>query len=138
MPSAGGPAVQVTRGGGFYAQESWDGRHLCYTKAQSPAGIWRVPAAGGKEPEVVRGLVSWTDWALSRSGLYYSTTRPRGHGSEYKVQFLDFGSGRATEVFRQTGSLHHQGLAVSPDEEWILYGEDTEPQSELMLVENFR
>jgi len=29
-------------------------------------------------------------------------------------------------------------LAVSPDEEWILYGERPAPTSELMLVENFR
>ena len=29
-------------------------------------------------------------------------------------------------------------LAVSPDEEWILYGEIPSPTSELMLGENFR
>jgi hypothetical protein len=29
-------------------------------------------------------------------------------------------------------------LAVSPDEEWILYSEIPEGQSDLMLVENFR
>jgi len=139
IPSAGGPAVQVTRSGRFYAQESWDGRHLYYTNSQFPIGIWRAPVAGGEETEVVRGPVSWwQDWALSQRGLYYSTVRPRGHESEYTVQFLDFGSGRTTEVFRQLGSSEHSGLAVSPDEEWLLYGEWPEAQSELMLVENFR
>jgi Tol biopolymer transport system component len=139
MPSAGGPAVQVTRGGGYYAEESWDGRHLYYTKAQGPAGIWRVPVAGGDETEVLRGPVTrWGDWALSRSGLYYATSRLRGRESEYAVQFLDFESGRTTELLRQVGSSGHQWLAVSPDEESLLYGEEQRTQSELMLVENFR
>ena len=80
----------------------------------------------------------WSDWALSRSGLYYSTSRPRGRGNEYTIQFLDFESGRTKELFRQVGSAGHQWLAVSPDEEWILYSEIPEWQSELMLVENFR
>jgi Tol biopolymer transport system component len=140
IPSAGGHAVQVTRGGGFYAEASWDGRHLYYTNAQGPTGIWRVSVEGGVETEVLRGLVLswWRDWALSRSGLYYSTTRPRGRVSEYTVQFLDFKSGRTTEVFRQVGSAGHAGVTVSPNEEWILYSEWPEAQSELMLVENFR
>jgi Tol biopolymer transport system component/serine/threonine protein kinase len=139
MPSAGGPAVQVTRGGGYYAEESWDGRHLYYANAGGPTGIWRVPVAGGEETEVVRGPVShWGSWALSRSGLYYSTTRPRGRANEYTIQFLDFGSGRTTGVFRQVSVVRHSWLAVSPDEEWILYSDIPEWQSELMLVENFR
>jgi len=139
IPSTGGTAIQVTRGGGVYAEESWDGRHLYYSSADGPAGIWRVPVAGGEETEVVRGPVpAWSDWALSRSGLYYSKIRPRGRGNEYTIQFLDFASGRTKELYRQIGSARHQELAVSPDEQWILYSESPEWQSELMLVENFR
>jgi len=139
IPFAGGPAVQVTRRGGVHAKESWDGRHLYYSNADRPAGIWRVPVEGGEETEVVRapGFL-WYDWDLSRSGLYYSTIRPRGRGNEYTIQFLDFASGRTRELFRQIGSEWHAGVAVSPDEEWLLYAEAPEWQSELMLVENFR
>jgi hypothetical protein len=98
-----------------------------------------VAVEGGEEVEVVhRPVAFWGNWALSRSGLYYSTIRPRARGSEYKVQFLEFGSGRTTELFRQVGSSGHMWLAVSPDEEWVLYSEWPEGQSELMLVENFR
>jgi len=98
-----------------------------------------VAVEGGEETEVVRGPVwDWGSWSLSRSGLYYSTIRPQGRGSEYTVQFLDFESRRTTDVFRQVGSSGHSWLAVSSDEEWILYSELLESQSELMLVENFR
>lgn len=80
----------------------------------------------------------WGDWAVSRSGLYYSTVRPQGRGHAYTIQFLDFESGQTKELFRQVGSSAHQWLAVSPDEEWILHTEIPEWQSELMLAENFR
>jgi serine/threonine protein kinase/Tol biopolymer transport system component len=139
IPSTGGPAVQVTRGGGYYAEESWDGRHLYYASAGDPTGIWRVPVAGGEEAEVLRGPISGQlGWTLSRNGLYYWTTRPLDRESEYKVQFHDFESGHTKELFRRVGSTGYGGLAVSPDEEWILYGENPATQSELMLVENFR
>jgi Tol biopolymer transport system component len=140
MPSAGGPAVQVTRGGGYYAEESWDGRHLYYTNARAATGIWKVGVEGGEETEVVGGapIAFFGNWALSRSGLYYATIRPRHRGSEYTVQYLDFGSGRTSEVLRQVGPSGHMWLAVSPDEQWVLYSEWPEAQSELMLVENFR
>ena len=54
------------------------------------------------------------------------------------VQFLDFASGRTTELFRKDGPFLHMELAVSPGEEWILYAESPVGQSELMLMENFR
>jgi Tol biopolymer transport system component len=138
MPSAGGPAVQVTRGGGVFAQESWDGRYLYYTKSQLDAGIWRLPLDGGAETEVIRGPVRNADWALVRAGIYYAMVRRQGPRSEYTIQFFDFVSGRTTQVFRQVGGSSHLYVAASPDERWILYRELPEWQSELMLVENFR
>ena len=139
IPPDGGTAVQVTRGGGFYAVESEDGRDLYYSKS-SLSGIWRVPLAGGDESEVVTGPVVWQDWALARRGLYYATARvqvPRRR-SEFTIQYLDFSSGRATLLYRTAGVASHRSLAVSPDEKWILFGEAPGWQSELMLMENFR
>jgi hypothetical protein len=83
-------------------------------------------------------LTFFGNWTLSRSGLYYATILSRGRGNEYEVQHLDFASGRTSEVLRQVGSSEHMWLAVSPDEQWILYSQWPEAQSELMLVENFR
>jgi hypothetical protein len=56
---------------------------------------------------------------------------------EFTIQYLDFGSGRATPLFRKEGVLNHLSLAVSPDEKWLLYGEVPGWESELMLMENF-
>src|SRR5689334_23497408 len=45
MPSAGGPAVQVTKNGGWLGLESMDGRFLYFSRqamaAEETADIWR-------------------------------------------------------------------------------------------------
>lgn len=41
-------------------------------------------------------------------------------------------------LYATGGSFVHQWLAVSPDEEWVLYGERPASTSEIMLVEDFR
>jgi Tol biopolymer transport system component len=144
MPAAGGPAVQITRKGGFYAQESSDGRFLYYS-GFSEKGIWRVPVQGGEETLVVRDSGYLSGWKLSRTGVYYATS----HGlavpgeeyairEEYTIRFLDVESGRTETLFRTTGLASHGYLAVSPDEKWILYTESPFAPSELVLVENFR
>jgi Tol biopolymer transport system component len=139
IPAEGGAAVQVTAGGGRYAQESWDGRHLYYVISDR-SSIWRVPVGGGEEAEVVRGPVGAFDWVPFQSGIYYGSTREviPFRRSVYTISFLDFESGRVTELFRKEGPFLHYTLAVSPDEEWILYAEIPSPTSELMLAENFR
>jgi len=147
MPSGGGPAVQVTRGGGTYAIVSADDRHLYYVNRdyyedrRDGVSIRRVPVEGGEETEVLSAPIPYyADWALSQEGLYYAQAEPSAQGEEetYVVRFLDLASGRKSEIFRKTGPFFHIWFAVSPGEEWILYAEAPRGQSELMLVENFR
>jgi sugar lactone lactonase YvrE len=139
MLSEGGEAVQVTQGGGHYAEESWDGRHLYYVISPE-SGIWRVPVGGGEEAEVVPGPVRTNGWELSQSGIYFAADREVvwGRSYVYTISFLDFESAQVTELFRMEGPFLHNSLAVSPDQKWILYAENPSPTSELMLVENFR
>jgi Tol biopolymer transport system component len=138
MPAAGGPAVQVTRNGGFYVQESRDSRFLYYSGA-TERGIWRVPVDGGEETLVLRDPGELSGWKLSRTGIYYATAHSLAvAGDEYRIRFLDVESGRTETLFRTTGLAGHWNLAVSPDENWILYTEFPFAPSELVLVENFR
>ena len=70
-PGRGGDALQVTTQGGGQAFESHDGRFLNFTKAGPgghPRGIWRIPAGGGEEVQVLdRG--SATYWVLTDQGI---------------------------------------------------------------------
>ena len=142
IPAEGGEAVQVTKDGGEYAEESWDGRHLYYVKMGVTPGIWRVPVSGGEETLVrpVPDLAFRRGLSVSRSGLYYM----RGLWSvtqgvaEYSIHFLDFESGQATKLQEEEGSYTWPDVSVSPDEKWVLYAKQPIPVSELMLVENFR
>ena len=72
-------------------------------------------------------------------GVVYKTEDiVRSYVEEYTIRFFAFESGEVTELFRKEGPFNHARLAVSPDEEWLLYGEAPADTSELMLVENFR
>jgi Tol biopolymer transport system component/predicted Ser/Thr protein kinase len=139
MPAEGGDAVQVTRDGGWYAEESPDGRSLYYSKT-GDSGIWRIPLSGGQETEVAKGPIGWQSWAVGRGGLYYATTTELVvlRRQEFTIHYLDFQTGRTTTLFRKQGADIHHSLAVSPDERWILFGESPAWQSDLMLIENFR
>ena len=139
MPAGGGPSVQVTRGGGYAAQESWDARHLYYSKASAGGGLWRVPVEGGEEDQVFSPQPrDWTEWTLSPAGIYWGATGGSFWREDYAIHFFDFQSGRSQTLFRKVGPFVTLFPAVSPDEKWILYTESPMVQSELMLVENFR
>jgi Tol biopolymer transport system component len=142
IPVEGGEAVQVTRGGGVNPAESWDGRYLYYASSGSAPGIWRVPLDGGDEAEVVPGpIAASVGWALAPRGLYFATQRMESVISEeYTIQHLDLESGQVTPLVRREGDLDHfqVRLAVSPGDEWVLFGEAGTWESDLMLVENFR
>jgi serine/threonine protein kinase len=99
-----------------------------------------LDAGGGEEVEVLREPVGYQNWVLSRAGVYYATFRwllPLRRFTS-TVHFLDFRSGRTSEVFTQTAPAFIQYLSVSPDEAWVARHQLGLPQSELMLVENFR
>jgi Tol biopolymer transport system component len=141
LPAEGGEPVQVTRDGGFYAEESWNGRTLYYIKSHTNSGVWHKPVGGddpGREllPQPIR---SFADWTVAETGIYFSTvTREDSFRTGYTLQYFDFASGEVELLLRRDGQYEHMYVAVSPDEEWILFAEEPIGRAELMLAENFR
>ncbi len=142
LPVDGGQPVQLTHDGGFYAEESWDGQTLYYTPAHTWGGIRaKALADGGADREIVPPgtLPNWGDWAVARTGLYFTTVETLGaYRTSYRIHFFDFASAEVTPVLRRDGRFGHVFLAVSPDEQWLLFGENGLGTAELMLAENFR
>ena len=132
--------MQVTEAGGFYAEESWDGRYLFYSKAP-PSGIWRRGVQGGEEIEIVPGPIPWGDWAVSRNGIYYCSAPYGGMGTLRQrglvIHYLDFDSGQTTVIYENEEPAVTSYLAVSTDEQ-LLFGKTPFPKSEIYLVENIR
>jgi hypothetical protein len=79
MRAAGGPAVQVTKQGGLYSQESPDGKFLNYSKGQSQrAELWRAALTGGEETRVLESMTSLLNFELAEDGVYFTTRKPNG------------------------------------------------------------
>ncbi len=128
-PAGGGEPIQVTKDGGYAPFPSSDGKTIYFFKddLQAPP-LWKAPAEGGEEAQVL-DAVSPSGFALVRGGMYFV--------SKAQLQFLDFSTGLAKPIRKIEKSLG-SGLAVSPDNHWLLLTESNQGNSDLMLVENFR
>jgi serine/threonine protein kinase len=135
VPVGGGKATQITRQGGYGPIESRDGKFLYYVKRYGgPGGLWRVPAAGGDEIELIPDLRSWACFEVAPDGIYYI---PTGGPGNYAIRFLDLATGKT----RQVAVLPKPpawGLSLSPDGRHLLYSQTDQTGSDLVLVENFR
>ena len=138
VPSAGGASVQVTRNGGFAAFESHDGRSLYYAKGIEVNGLWSVPVTGGEEQPVLEfpDVGYWGYWAVAQNGIYFVNTDTR----PYALEFFDSAARRTVHIasLARAPIAWDSGLALSPDEQTLLYVQEDQVSSDIVLVENFR
>jgi hypothetical protein len=75
-------------------------------------------------------------WRVVAHGIYFVTAT----GSSQSLEFFSFATGRITEVTRlaKKPRLHLPGLADSPDERFLLYVQEDQSGSDLMMAEGFR
>jgi Tol biopolymer transport system component/serine/threonine protein kinase len=135
LPRDGGEAIQVTRAGGYVAFETPDGKYLYYTKSSShgPQPLFRAPAGGGEEVQVLPGIGSWDVLCVTSKGVYFA---PPGPGPD-TIQFLDAASGKVSTLATLSRPLSI-GLAVSPDNAYVVWSQTDRQTINLMLVEGFR
>jgi hypothetical protein len=130
----GGPALQVTKNGGFAPLEAEDG-FLYYTKSFLIPGIWKVSSQGGTETAIMDtpDAPGWADWAVVPGGMYFLDSRS---SPQPILEFFDFATGRRTSISALDGEP--QGLAISPDRKSILYSQMDQNNEGIMVVKNFR
>jgi Tol biopolymer transport system component len=135
MPSSGRNPIQLTRQGGFGGMESADGKWVYYTNAAYYGSIWRVPADGGPEAEVIRGPLSYLkNFHVVSDGIYFVTKK---HDlPESALMFFRFSDQKVVRLVAVERTI--VGLDVSADERVIVWSQDTESTSDLVLVENFQ
>jgi len=139
----GGEAIQVTTAGGYVAFESPDGKHLYYTKFNPPHGsraeayasagggaLFRMPAGGGEAVQVVPGVELF---CATSKGIYFVPPEPGGN----TIQFLDAASGKVRTLATPDKPVS-DGLAVSPDDAYVVWSQVDRQTLNLMLVEGFR
>ncbi len=131
----GGETSQLTHAGGYAALEPPDGKYVYYTKfnPQGPDPLFRVPASGGQEVQVLPGISSWELLCVTSKGVYF-TPPPFAANS---IQFLDAVSGKVSTLATPDKRLN-AGLAVSPDDAYVVWSQVDRQTFNLMLVEGFR
>ena len=136
MPAAGGGPAQVVAAAGHGCRESPDGSLLYFLSGWPNPSLWRVPVEGGEEEQVLESSFGGI-YEVVEEGVYF--VPPSTPEDGFSVGFLRFATGAVERVFsfeRQPplGSF----MSVSPDGRSILFGQGEEPESDIMLVENFR
>jgi len=138
VAAEGGEAMQVTRDGGFAAFESRDGQSVYYSKGLDVAGLWRVSVKGGDETSILQfpKVGYWGYWTVSEKGIYFvdSDARP------FALQLFEFATHRVVHVASLANPpiALDSGLALSPDERVILYVQQDQVNSDIVMAENFR
>lgn len=140
VPPDGASPAQVTKNGGFAALPSLDGKFLYYAKGRDLPGLWRVPANGGEEVELLSGLPpgAWGYVAVTSDGIYYPDIPADAKGGLF---FYDFATQKSSPAFIGDKEKPDNGapaLAVSPDGRNLLIVFQDQPLVYIMLVENFR
>jgi Tol biopolymer transport system component len=132
MPFAGGAAEQVTKEGGFVADESADGTSLFYIKDLS-SPLFARPLSGGAERQVL-AWVSLNAFVPVDDGIYYIGRRSdSGH---IPLQFFRFSS-QTSQVLTNIDGAINIGMSVSPDRTAILFSKSARSGAVLMMIENF-
>ena len=129
--------MQVTRKGGVAAVESPDGKFVYYGENYFAAPrLWKVPVEGGEESLVHQNLKvhTWASWAVVDDGVYFI------NAEDMAIQFFSFATREVTQIaaLEKEPTIGLPGLAVSADGRWILYAQNDQTNSDIMLVENFR
>jgi Tol biopolymer transport system component/DNA-binding winged helix-turn-helix (wHTH) protein len=133
--------IQVTQHGGYYAEESLDGRFVFYDKPRDKMATWtyvkpglyKMPVNGGPE-ELLIPEATWL-WRAGREGIYFTSIDSKRHPT---LMLYRFATGRAEtlamldrEAWGGPG-----GIAISPDGRTFLYAQIDTDGSDLMLVKN--
>jgi Tol biopolymer transport system component len=142
MPAEGGEAIQITASGGFFQQESFDGKDLYFL--DRPNGnvgmgdictLMRMPVEGGDPVKILEGIRG-VFWSVTRKGIFFVARDSRADS----IQLYRFEDRKVTTI----GSLPFRisglggGLVVSEDGRWLLTNQTNRNDTDLMLMDNFK
>lgn len=126
----GGASEQMTKKGGFEAQESRDGKYLYFSRSRSAPDISRRTPDGTEE--ILVPEVSGRIWVAGTEGVYFK--------KEQDLMYLDLASRKTVKVltFAKQVSSNERGIDLSPDGRELLWRQTDSSSSDIALVENFR
>jgi Tol biopolymer transport system component/DNA-binding winged helix-turn-helix (wHTH) protein len=132
---------QVTRNGGYFAEESADGRFVFYKKPQDDMSTWTydkpglyaMPTDGGQE-RLIAPVKGWL-WRVTKRGVYYADNDAKPH-PVLKLFVLDSAKTETVAMLDKRSWGGPGGIAISSDGKTLLYSQIDAEGSDLMLVKN--
>lgn len=135
IPADGrGAAIQVTREGGTFGAESWDGRYLYYFTRPGPSALRRRDVSSGVEIEIDGAAMGGGALSVTPGGVFYFSS-PGSEGQQ--VMFYDGHIGRTRALFQVRHPVHPV-LSASADGRYVFYTRLDKADSDLRLIANFR
>jgi serine/threonine protein kinase len=95
--------------------------------------LWRMPVGGGAETQVVASLHRY-NFAVTPGAVFFST--PSRLESPAELKKLDLATGRVSSLYTLSKRID-LGVALSPDNRYLLFAQLDYAGSDLMSVENF-
>jgi hypothetical protein len=93
--------------------------------------LWRSALDGSGEVQVISGIDSWGNFAVTDAGVYFVPPE------EGEIRFYDFATQKSSTVRKIDKQLDF-GLTATRDGKHVLYTQLDRETSELVLVEKFR
>jgi WD40 repeat protein len=137
MPAEGGEATEITHSeGGLFSIESRDGKTLFYCHELPEKGVWKIPAQGGMAERVTGPLIEENcGLAVTDEGIYYAAALDSRN--RHSIQFFSFSTGQTHDVVVSDRPMGRLGLSVSPDQRFVLFSQQDQSGSDLMLIPDF-
>lgn len=139
MPSSGGAAAQLTKGGGVSPNESHDRALVYYLKDFRTKDVWRVSVPGGIE-ERLFGSTTYGNLSLGPTDLFFlvhSLDYKRNLIRRFPLNLASLAESNIRDVV-DLGAGFISFLSVSSDGKSFLYHKRGQIQTDLMMVDNFR
>ena len=137
VPSTGGHAVQIAKQEALFPLESPDRRYVYFARHWR---LWRVGIDGTGEQQV-QGVPQLGHlgeaWSPFGSGIYFL----RDNNGKAEIDFFDLKAQNVRRVFALEKSPAvgwMGGLPVSSNGKWLLFSQQDEQSSDLMMIENWR
>ena len=136
IPAGGGVAVRLTKEGTHYPQESADGKRVFYVLGGERYELWSVSVNGADEhrEDGMPSFVSETSWTPAQNGIYFIDGPP----SHLSVNYFDFAARHVKVWELHSMTLVCCGIAVSRNNETLLFTGIDHLESDIMLVEGFQ
>jgi Tol biopolymer transport system component/DNA-binding winged helix-turn-helix (wHTH) protein len=136
-PASGGDAATLSNDiDGIGPQESFDGKTVYFASHGENSTLKKTALSGqpGTESEVdgLPRLRSSSLWTLSSGGIYFVPAE--AHRS---LRYFDFATRQIRPIFGMEKEFG-DGLSVSSDGRWILYSQEGDVNSDIMLIDHFR